>query len=155
MARLGVVASVQPFHAVADRDKAERYWGARSRRAYAYHTLRDAGIPLALGSDVPVDTFDPFRILHAAVTRRDDRAPNRPAWLPEQALTLAEAIHAYTLGAAYAGGQEVHQGSIAPGKLADFIVLGEDLFAIPAERIAQAPVVATIVGGEVVYGALE
>lgn len=155
MARLGVVASVQPFHAVADRDKAERYWGARARRAYAYRALRDAGIPLALGSDVPVDTFDPFRILHAAVTRRDDRAPDRPAWLPEQALTLAEALHGYTLGAAYAGGQEAHQGSIAPGKLADFVVLGEDLFAIPAERIAQTPVVATIVGGEVVYGALE
>jgi predicted amidohydrolase YtcJ len=155
MARLGVVASIQPFHAVADRDKAERYWGARARRAYAYRALRDAGIPLALGSDVPVDTFDPFRILHAAVTRRDDHEPDRPAWLPEQALTLAEALRAYTLGAAYAGGQEAHQGSIALGKLADFVVLGEDLFAIPAERITQTPVDATIVGGEVVYGALE
>jgi predicted amidohydrolase YtcJ len=155
MARLGVVASVQPFHAVADRDKAERYWGARSRRAYAYRALRDAGIPLALGSDVPVDTFDPLRILHAAVTRRDDHAPDRPSWQPEQALTLTEALYAYTLGAAYAGGQEAHQGSIAPGKLADFVVLEEDLLALPVERIAQTPVVATIVGGELVYGTLE
>jgi predicted amidohydrolase YtcJ len=155
MARLGVVAAVQPFHAVADRDKAERYWGARHKRSYAYRTLRDAGIPLALGSDVPIDTFDPLRILHAAVTRTNDRAPDRPPWLPEQALTIAEALRAYTVGAAYAGGQEARQGTITPGKLADFVILEEDLFTLPSERIAQTPVVATIVGGEIVYGALE
>jgi hypothetical protein len=155
MARLGVVASVQPFHAVADRDKAERYWGARHLRAYAYRALHDAGIPLALGSDVPVDTCDPLRILHAAVTRRNDQDPDRPAWLPEQALTVGEALRAYTLGAAYAGGQEARQGSIAPGKLADFVVLAEDPFSVPAERIAGAEIAATMVGGEVVFGALE
>jgi predicted amidohydrolase YtcJ len=155
MARLGVIASVQPFHAVADRDKADRYWGARARRAYAYRTMREAGIPLALGSDVPVDTFDPLRILHAAVTRRDDQAPDLPAWGPDQALTVGEALRAYTLGAAYAGGQETRQGSLAPGKLADLVVLGEDPFAVPGDRLAQLEVVATIVNGEVVYGALE
>jgi predicted amidohydrolase YtcJ len=155
MARLGVIASVQPFHAVADRDKAERFWGARHRRSYAYRTLHAAGIPLALGSDVPIDTFDPLRIVHAAVTRRNDQEPDRPAWLPEQALALEEALRAYTLGAAYAGGQETQQGSIAPGKLADMVVLADDLFAMPVERIAETSVVATIVGGKLVYGALE
>lgn len=155
MARLGVVASVQPFHAVADRDKAERYWGARHRRAYAYRALRDAGIPLALGSDVPVDTWDPLRILHAAVTRRNDQDPDRPAWVPEQALTVSEALHAYTRGAAYAGGQEQRQGSITPGKLADLVVLTEDPFTVPAERLAGAGVAATLAGGVPVYGTLE
>jgi hypothetical protein len=155
MARLGVVASVQPFHAVADRDKAERYWGARHRRAYAYRALRDAGIPLALGSDVPVDTWDPLRILHAAVTRRNDQDPDRPAWVPDQALTASEALYAYTLGAAYAAGQEAHQGSITPGKLADLVVLAEDPFSVPAARLAGAEIVATIAGGALVHGALE
>ena len=155
MARLGVVASVQPFHAVADRDKAERYWGARHRRAYAYRALRDAGIAMALGSDVPVDTWDPLRILHAAVTRRNDHEPDRLAWVPEQALTMSEALGAYTLGAAYAAGQEQRQGSITPGKLADLVVLAEDPFAVPAERLAGAEVAATIAGGALVHGALE
>lgn len=155
MARLGVVASVQPFHAVADRDKAERYWGTRFRRSYAYRTLHEAGIPLALGSDVPVDTWDPLRILHAAVTRRNDQEADRGAWVPDQALTVSQALGAYTLGAAYAGGQEERQGSIAPGKLADFVVLAEDPFTLPPERLAGAEVAATIVGGAIVHGALE
>ncbi|MGZ3672938.1 MAG: amidohydrolase [Ktedonobacterales bacterium] len=155
MARLGVVASVQPFHAVVDRDAAERYWGARHRRAYAYQTLRSAGIPLALGSDVPVDTCDPLRVLHAAVMRRDDRTPDRTSWLPDQALTIAQALWGYTVGAAYAGGQESLQGSLTPGKLADMVVLREDPFTVPPERLTGAEIAATLVGGEIVHGALE
>jgi hypothetical protein len=155
MARLGVVASVQPFHAMADRDKADRYWGARTRMAYAYRAMRDAGVQLAFGSDVPVDTFDPLRILHAAVTRRDDQTSDRDAWHPEQTITVPEAIRAYTIGAAYAGGQEAHQGSITPGKLADFVVLTEDPFTIPPERLPAMEIAATIVGGEVVYGTMD
>ena len=155
MARLGVVGSVQPFHAVVDRFSAERFWGARHKRAYAYQTMRQLGIPLALGSDVPVDTADPLRILHAAIVRRDDRHPEQAPWLPDQALTLREALYAYTLGAAYAGGQEGRQGSLAPGKLADLVVLTENPFTLPAERLAGAEVAATLVGGEMVHGALE
>src|SRR6185437_8701396 len=128
MARLGVVGSVQPFHAVVDRFSAERFWGARHKRAYAYQTMRQLGIPLALGSDVPVDTADPLRILHAAIVRRDDTHPEQAPWLPNQALTLQEALYAYTVGAAYAGGQETRQGSLAPGKLADLVVLCENPF---------------------------
>lgn len=155
MARLGIVASVQPFHAVADRHTAERYWGSRYRRSYAYQTLRQAGIPLALGSDVPVDTADPLRILHAAVTRRNDQQPDLPGWVADQALTLSQALWGYTVGAAYAGGQEDSQGSLAPGKLADFVVLAEDPFRIPADQLAGAQVVATVVGGDIVHGTLE
>jgi len=155
MARLGVIASVQPFHAVVDRDAAERHWGGRARRSYAYQTMREAGVSLALGSDVPVDTSDPLRILHAAIVRRDDATPERSPWLPEQALTLAQALWGYTVGAAYAGGQEAQQGSLTPGKLADFIVLEEDPFAVPPERLAGARVAATVVGGEIVHGTLE
>jgi predicted amidohydrolase YtcJ len=155
MARLGIVASVQPFHAVVDRDAAERYWGRRHTRSYAYNTLREAGIALALGSDVPVDTCDPLRILHAAVMRRDDATPDRTRWLPDQALTISQALWAYTVGAAYAGGQEAHQGSLAPGKLADLLVLADDPFTLPPEHLAGAQVAATLVGGVLVHGALE
>jgi predicted amidohydrolase YtcJ len=155
MARLGVVGSVQPFHAVVDRFSAERFWGTRHKRAYAYQTMRQLGIPLALGSDVPVDTADPLRILHAAIVRRDDAHPDQTPWLPDQALTLQQALQAYTMGAAYAGGQEAHQGSLVPGKLADLVVLAENPFTLPAERLAGAEVAATMVGGEVVHGALE
>jgi predicted amidohydrolase YtcJ len=155
IAKMGVVASVQPFHAVVDRDAAERYWGGRYRKAYAYQALREAGAILALGSDVPVDTPDPWRILHAAINRGNDAEPDRPAWLPDQALSVAQAIWGYTVGAAYAGGQEERQGSLAPGKLADLIVLSDDPFTAPPERIAQSQVLATLVGGRLVHGALE
>lgn len=155
MARLGVVGSVQPFHAVVDRFSAERFWGVRHKRAYAYRTMEQLGIPLALGSDVPVDTADPLRILHAAIVRRDDAHPDQTPWLPDQALTLQQALRAYTVGAAYAGGQEAHQGSLVPGKLADLVVLAEDPFTLPAEQLAGAEVAATLVGGAVVHGALE
>jgi predicted amidohydrolase YtcJ len=155
MAKLGVVASVQPFHAVVDRDAAERYWGNRYKQAYAYQALRQAGATLALGSDVPVDTPDPWRILHAAINRQNAAEPDRPAWLPDQALSVAQAIWGYTVGAAYAGGQEERQGRLAPGKLADLIVISDDPFTTPPERIAQTQVLATLVGGQLVYGALE
>jgi predicted amidohydrolase YtcJ len=155
MARMGVIASVQPFHAVVDRDAAERNWGGRYKRSYAYQTMREAGVSLALGSDVPVDTCDPLRVLHAAVVRRDDATPDRSPWLPEQALTISQALWGYTVGAAFAGGQEAHQGTLAVGKLADLVVLAEDPFTVPTERLAGAQVAATLVGGELVHGSLE
>ncbi len=154
MRRLGVIASVQPFHAVADRDIAERYWGKRHRRAYAYRTMQQMGIPLALGSDAPVEIFDPLRILHAATLRRDPAAPERPPWLPDQALPVAEALWGYTLGAAYAGAEEDRKGSLTPGKLGDAIVLREDILNVPQEKMAENGVQATILGGKVVYGEL-
>jgi len=154
MRRLGVVASVQPFHAVADRDIAERYWGKRHRRAYAYHTMQQMGIPLALGSDAPVEVFDPLRILYAATTRRDNTTPQRPPWLPDQALPIAEAIWAYTLGAAYAGGEEKQKGSLSVGKLGDAVVLRENILTTPQEHITENGIQATILSGKIVYGEL-
>ena len=152
MRRLGVVASVQPFHAVADRDIAERYWGKRYRRAYAYRTMQQIGIPLALGSDAPVETFDPLRILYAATMRRDDTSPRRPPWLPDQALPVAEALWGYTLGAAYAGAEEKRKGSLTAGKLGDAVVLRENILDVPQEKMAENGVQATILGGKIVYG---
>ena len=152
MQRLGVVASVQPFHAVADRDIAERYWGKRHRRAYAYRTMHDMGIPLALGSDAPVETFDPLRILYAATMRNTPETRQRPPWLPDQSLPLARALWGYTLGAAYAGAEEDSKGSLSVGKLGDAVVLREDILSVPAEKMPENGVQATILGGEVVYG---
>ncbi|HET9918879.1 MAG TPA: amidohydrolase [Ktedonobacteraceae bacterium] len=152
MRRLGVVASVQPFHAVADRDNAERYWGKRHRRAYAYHSMQQMGIPLALGSDAPVELFEPLRILYAATQRRSPYGPKRPPWLPDQALPVAEALRAYTLGAAYAGGEEHDKGSITVGKLGDAVILREDILNVPQEKMDQNGVQATLLGGKVVFG---
>lgn len=154
MRKLGVVASVQPFHAVADRDMAERYWGKRYKRAYAYRTMQEMGIPLALGSDSPVETFDPLRILYAAIQRNDTTTPDRPAWQPEQALPVVQALWGYTLGAAYAGGEEHNKGSLTPGKLGDAVILREDLLSIEPDKIRENGVQATISGGNLVYGAL-
>lgn len=152
MRRLGVIASVQPFHAIADRDIAERYWGKRHRRAYAYRTMQQMGIPLALGSDAPVEIFDPLRILYAATRRNDIAALQRPPWLPDQALPIAQALWGYTLGAAYAGGEEESKGSLTVGKLGDAVVLCEDILSVPQEKMAENGVQATILGGQVVYG---
>jgi predicted amidohydrolase YtcJ len=152
MRRLGVVASVQPFHAVADRDIAERYWGKRHRRAYAYRTMQQMGIPLALGSDAPVELFEPLRILYAATQRRSPYGPKRPPWLPDQVLPVAEALWAYTMGAAYAGGEERDKGSLTVGKLGDAVVLREDILNVPQDRMDQNGVQATLLGGKVVFG---
>ncbi len=153
MRRLGVIASIQPFHAVVDRDIAERYWGKRYRRAYAYRTMHDMGIPLAMGSDAPVERFDPLSILYAATVRRDPTT-QRPPWLPDQALQVADALWGYTLGAAYAGAEEQHKGSLTTGKLGDAVVLREDILNVPQEKMSANGVQATILGGRIVYGEL-
>ncbi len=153
MRRLGVIASVQPYHAVADRDIAERYWGKRHRRAYAYRTMQQMGIPLALGSDAPVETFDPLSILYAATTRTEPAtAQQRPPWLPDQALPVAQAIWDYTMGAAYAGAEENNKGSLTIGKFGDAVVLREDILSVSQEKMNENGVQATILGGKVVCG---
>ncbi len=106
---------------------------------------------MALGSDAPVETFDPLRILHAATTRRDDTT-QRPPWLPDQALPLPEALWGYTMGAAHAASEEHLKGSLSVGKLGDAIVLRENIFDVPQERMTENGVQATILGGKVVYG---
>ena len=153
LAQLGIIASMQPVHATADMAIADQNWGERSRLGYAWRSVIDSGTALAFGSDCPVETLDVLQSLHAAVTRR--RADGEPlgGWYPEQRITLPEALHAYTLGAAYAAGREAELGSLAPGKLADITVLDRDILSLPPEALLDAAVQATIVGGRVVYEA--
>jgi predicted amidohydrolase YtcJ len=151
-ARLGVIASVQPYHAVDDGRWAEERIGAeRAKTTYAFRSFLDAGVRLALGTDWYVAPVDPMLTLHAAVSRAtlDGRRPG--GWVPEQKITLEEALRAYTAGAAHSEFQEREKGTLEPGKLADLVVLSEDLLAVPPERIPDVRVEATIVGGRVVY----
>ena len=153
LATLGVVASMQPIHATQDSEMAGRYWGERCATAYAWRSLLEAGTVLAFGSDCPVEDLNPFLGIHAAVTRRrTDGSPGPEGWIPAQRLTVAEAVRAYTLGAAYAAGLENRLGSLAAGKLADLVVLDRDVFTCDPPAIAQTQVVATMIGGRLVYG---
>lgn len=150
---LGVVASMQPFHVVDDGRWAEGRIGAkRCSSSYAYRSLLDAGAVLAFGSDWPVAPLDPLTGIDAAVNRRPLDGKHPGGWFPEQKITVAEAVAAYTRGSAYAAGQEADRGVIAAGKLADLAVLGRDIFD-PAEkdRIGTTKVELTVVGGKVVF----
>jgi hypothetical protein len=152
--KLGIVASMQPYHAIDDGRWAEKRIGhERARSSYAWRSMLDAGAVLAFGSDWPVAPLDPLLGVYAAVTRAtlDGRHPG--GWFPEQRLTVEEALRAYTQGSTYAAFEKKDQGTISPGKLADVVVLSEDLFRIPPERIKDARVEITIVGGRIVYDA--
>jgi len=149
-ARLGVIASVQPYHAIDDGRWAEGRIGP-AKTTYAFRSFLDAGVRLALGTDWYVAPVDPMQTLYAAVTRATLDGKRPGGWLPEQKITLAEALRAYTAGAAYAEFQEADKGTLAPGKLADLVVLSEDVFAIPPERLREVRVETTIVGGRVVF----
>lgn len=151
-AELQVIASMQPIHCTQDIVLADRHWGARSRLAYAWSSLLSSGAVLAFGSDAPVETPDVRQGLYAAVTRRRaDGYPGPEGWIPEECVRLEEALYAYTLGAAYAGGEEAIKGSLTPGKLADLTVFDADIFTVAPEKILTTPIVATVVGGEIVY----
>lgn len=149
---LDVIASMQPIHATQDMHLAERYWGERARLSYAWRSLLDAGARLAFGSDAPVETMNPLVGIHAAVTRQ--RADGEPegGWHPEQRLTVGEAVQGYTLGAAYACGAEQDTGSITAGKLADLVVLSQNIFEIPPPEILNTHVIATVLDGKIVHG---
>lgn len=153
LAELDVVASMQPIHATQDMDMVDAHWGRRGRLSYAWRSLAESGVRLAFGSDAPVESPNPFIGIHAAVTRRRaDGSPGPEGWYPEQRLTVAEAVEAYTMGAAYAEGLEEAMGSISPGKYADFIVPDRDIFTCDPMEIKDTSVLVTVVGGEVVYG---
>lgn len=149
LAALNVVASMQPIHATSDMLMADRFWGTRSAGAYAWRTQLEAGAPLAFGSDCPVENFNPFWGIHAAVTRRRaDGSPGPEGWYPEQRLDLDAAVRGFTLGAAYAGYAEHRLGSLALGKLADLIVVDRDLWAVEPMALRDTRVLGTLVGGE-------
>jgi predicted amidohydrolase YtcJ len=151
-ARLGVIASMQPYHAIDDGRWAEKRIGhERAKSSYAWRSLLDHHAKLAFGTDWPVAPLNPALGLYAAVTRATLDGKHPEGWIPEQRITLAEAIEAYTLGSAYAEFADAQKGSVAPGKLADVLILDADLFAIAPEKIKDAKVVTTVVGGKVVY----
>lgn len=149
---LHVIASVQPYHAIDDGRFAESHIGHdRASRTYAFRTFLDHGVRLAFGTDWEVAPLDPLLTVYAAVTRATLDGKNPNGWFPEQKLTVAEAIEAYTMGSAYAEFQEKEKGSITQGKLADMVLLSEDVFSIAPERIRDVRVLKTIVGGRLVF----
>ena len=153
-AQFGVIASVQPYHAIDDGRWAEKRIGhERAKTTYAFRTFLDHGVRLAFGSDWTVAPLNPMLGLYAAVTRATLDGKNPGGWFPEQKLTLKEAIEAYTMGSAFAEFREREKGSLTPGKLADIVVLDTDLFSIPSEKIKDAAVRYTIVAGKIAYEA--
>ena len=153
LARLGVVASVQPIHCPDDIPMVETSVGPRGRFAYPFRDMLEAGVPMAFGSDCPVANPNPMFGIHAAVTRQMRDGTPAGGWYPEQRLTVAEAVWGFTMGTAYVSGRDNQLGSITPGKLADLVVLDRDILALgetAPEEIARAEVVMTVFDGRVV-----
>jgi len=151
-AKLGIIAAVQATHATSDMNMAEdRIGPERIKGGYAWRRLLDSGAVLANGSDFPVELANPWHGLYAAVTRQDRTGEPEGGWYADQALTRAEALHSFTLAAAYAAHQEERLGSLEPGKWADFIIIDRNYFEIPASEIDDILVIETWVGGERVF----
>ena len=151
-ASLGVVPSMQPYHAIDDGRWAEKVIGpVRIKTTYAFRSLLDTKAALAFGSDWPVAPATPLEGIYAAVTRRTIDGKNPNGWVPEQKISVEEALVAYTRSAAYAEFAEADKGVLAPGKLADFVVIDRDLFSIAPERIREAKIAMTVVGGQIVF----
>lgn len=153
-AQLGVIPSMQAVHQTSDMYWAEKRLGSkRILDAYAWRSLLNTGVVIAGGSDFPVESANPLLSFHSAVTRQD--ANNWPAggWLPAQRMTREEALNHLTIWSAFASFQDKQVGSITPGKLADIVVLSQDIMTIPAETILNTKVELTIVGGQIVYSA--
>lgn len=156
LARLNLTASVQPIHATDDIDTADLVLGQRASRAYNFRSLAAEGTLLALGSDAPVASANPFLGFHAAICRQRPERSHLPPWYPDERLSLAQTIFGYTLGAAQAAGWQEVIGSIAPGKRADLILLDRDLFALVEQgvqgtEIADTQVLLTLFDGQIVF----
>jgi hypothetical protein len=150
--KLGVVASMQPYHAIDDGRWAEKRIGhERCKMTYAFRSLLDAGARLAFGSDWDVAPLSPLSGIDAAVNRHTIDGKNPGGWFPEQKISAEEALRAYTSSAAYAAFEENEKGTLVVGNLADFVVLSSDPLSIEPERIEKVMVVMTVVGGRVVY----
>jgi len=151
MAKLRVIASVQPYHAIDDGRWAEKKIGKeRCQTTYAFRSLLEKGTVLACGSDWTVAPLDPMTGIYAAVTRRTLDGKHPEGWFPEQKIPLEEAVRGYTLNGAYAEFSERIKGSIEAGKLADLVVLTQNIFEIPPEEIQNTGVKMTIVNGEII-----
>jgi predicted amidohydrolase YtcJ len=152
LAEFGIIASMQPIHATSDMRMADQFWGQRAALSYAWRTQLDHGAMLAFGSDAPVESPNPFLGLHAAVTRqRADGSPGEKGWYPEQRLSLQQALEGFTLGPAYTAGMETRQGKLAPGYLADLIVLTQDPNVLPSSALLELEASATMIAGEWVW----
>jgi predicted amidohydrolase YtcJ len=152
-ARLGVIASAQPYHAVDDGRWAEKRIGqVRAQTTYPFRSLLDSGATLAFGSDWTVAPLSPLLGIHAAVTRQTNDGRNPEGWVPEQKIRVEEAVRAYTSACAYAEFSERDKGTLKAGNLADVTVLSEDIFRVEPSKISETGVVYTITGGRVVYG---
>lgn len=151
-AALGAIASMQPYHAIDDGRWAEKELGPqRIQSSYAWRLLLDHGVALAFGSDWPVAPLDPLIGIYAAVTRRTLDGRNPQGWVPEQRITVAQAVHAYTVGSAFAEHQEHVKGSLEPGKLADIVVLTDDIFQLAGSDLDKARVYMTVFDGSIIY----
>ena len=150
--QLHVIPSMQPYHCIDDGRWAEKRIGPeRAKGTYAFRTLLDTGATLAFGSDWPVAPMVPLMGIYAAATRRTLDGKHPDGWVPEQKITVAEAIRAYTIGSAYASFEETIKGSIEPGKLADLVVLSDDILSIDPVAIAKTKVQMTVFDGKVIY----
>ena len=151
-ARLRVIASMQPYHAIDDGRWAEKRIGPeRAKGTYAFRSLLDAGAILAFGSDWFVAPMEPLMGIYAAATRRTLDGKHPQGWAPAEKITVAEALRAYTLGSAYASFDENLKGSIEPGKVADLVVLSDDILAINPVELAKTKVMMTVFDGKVIY----
>ena len=151
LAKCGWIASVQPSHLVSDRDMALKYWGPqRSRWAYAFGSMHKAGVPLAFGSDVPIEPIDPLFGIWAACARRHPEDARGP-WEAGECIDRYTALHAFTAGAAYAAGLENEVGTLASGQRANFVVLDRDILKLPAQELLDVQILATFVGGRPVW----
>jgi len=149
---LGVIASVQPCHLLTDMNWAvERIGAERAKTSYPWKDFLDHGVPLAFGTDYPVEPINPFRGIYAAVTRENEAGTK--SYYPEQKITIQQALAAYTTGSAYAQFAEKDKGTLAPGMLADFVVLDRDLTKVPPREILKANVLRTVVAGQTIYEA--
>jgi len=153
---LGLIASVQPTHATSDMYWAEdRVGNERIKGAYAWQKFANLGVPLALGSDFPVEKPEPLLGFYAAVARQDAKGWPEGGWYPQEGLSREQALHGFTLGAAYSAFQEPQLGSITAGKFADFVVLSKDIMKVPEKEILDTKVLATYINGKAVFSSAE
>jgi len=153
-AQLKVIASMQPAHQTTDMRWAEdRIGSERIKGAYAWNTMQKNGVRLAFGTDYPVEPISPFRGLYACVTRERPEGGPRNGWEPQEKISLADCIRAYTSGSAYAQFEEGKKGELKLGEYADFVVLSDDLTKVPPSQFTKVAVLRTVVGGRTVYQA--